>query len=57
MYLASAHPGVATFNFDRVAFDSDSAVLTAESNEQLDNIATDSARIPARERDDYWLYR
>jgi outer membrane protein OmpA-like peptidoglycan-associated protein len=30
---------VATFNFDRIAFDSDSAVLTADSNEQLDNIA------------------
>src|SRR5436190_7694687 len=39
MYLATAHPGVATFNFDRIAFDSDSAVLTADSNEQLDNIA------------------
>jgi outer membrane protein OmpA-like peptidoglycan-associated protein len=40
MYLATAHPGVPTFNFDRIGFDSDSAVLTAESNEQLDNIAT-----------------
>jgi len=39
MYLAMAHPGVATFNFDRIAFDSDSAVLTSDSNEQLDNIA------------------
>ena len=39
MYLATAHPGVATFNFDRIAFDTDSAVLTADSNEQLDNIA------------------
>jgi OOP family OmpA-OmpF porin len=39
MYLATAHPGVATFNFDRIAFESDSAVLTADSNEQLDNIA------------------
>jgi OmpA-OmpF porin, OOP family len=40
MYLATAHPGVETFNFDRIAFDSDSSGLTAESNEQLDNIAT-----------------
>jgi OmpA-OmpF porin, OOP family len=39
MYLAMAHPGVATFNFDRIAFDTDSAVLTSDSNEQLDNIA------------------
>jgi outer membrane protein OmpA-like peptidoglycan-associated protein len=39
MYLATAHPGVATFNIDRIAFDSDSAVLTADSNEQLENIA------------------
>ena len=39
MYLATAHPGVATFNFDRIAFETDSAVLTADSNEQLDNIA------------------
>jgi OmpA-OmpF porin, OOP family len=39
MYLATAHPGVEAITFDRVAFDSDSAVLTAESNEQLDNIA------------------
>jgi K(+)-stimulated pyrophosphate-energized sodium pump len=31
---------VATFNFDRIAFDSDSSGLTAESNQQLDNIAT-----------------
>jgi OmpA-OmpF porin, OOP family len=40
MYLATAHPGVATFTFDRIGFDSDSAVLTADSSEQLDNIAT-----------------
>jgi OmpA-OmpF porin, OOP family len=39
MYLATAHPGVPTLNFERIAFDSDSAVLTAEANEQLDNIA------------------
>jgi OmpA-OmpF porin, OOP family len=39
MYLATAHPGVATFNFDRITFDSNSAVLTPESGEQLDNIA------------------
>ena len=39
MYLATAHPGVATFNIDRIGFESDSAVLTADSNEQLDNIA------------------
>jgi OmpA-OmpF porin, OOP family len=39
MYLATAHPGVATFTFDRIGFDSDSAVLTPDSNEQLDNIA------------------
>jgi outer membrane protein OmpA-like peptidoglycan-associated protein len=39
MYLATAHPGVATFNFDRIGFETDSAVLTADSNEQLDNIA------------------
>ena len=42
LYLASAAAGATnvTFNFDRIAFDSDSAVLTPESNEQLDNIAT-----------------
>src|SRR6185369_14978049 len=39
MYLATAHPGVATLNFDRIMFDSNSAVLTPESGEQLDNIA------------------
>jgi OmpA-OmpF porin, OOP family len=40
MYLASARPGATTIAFDRVGFDSRSAVLTARSNEQLDNIAT-----------------
>jgi len=40
MYLASALPGVTTFNFDRIGFDNNSAVLTAESSDQLDNIAT-----------------
>ena len=40
MYLASALPGAKTIDFDRLAFDSDSAVLTLGSNEQLDTIAT-----------------
>ena len=40
MYLASARPGARTINFDRLAFDSDSAVVTAGSNEHLDTIAT-----------------
>jgi OmpA-OmpF porin, OOP family len=40
LYLASATPGETTITLDRIAFDSDSAVLTAESTEQLDNIAT-----------------
>ena len=39
MYLASAIPGAGAFNFERITFDSNSAVLTPESNEQLDNIA------------------
>jgi OmpA-OmpF porin, OOP family len=39
MYLASAIPGTGTFSFDRIAFDSNSAALTEESNERLDNIA------------------
>jgi OmpA-OmpF porin, OOP family len=39
MYLASAVPGTGMFSFNRIAFDSNSAVLTPESNEQLDNIA------------------
>ena len=39
MYLASAVPGTGTFGFDRIAFDSNSAALTPESNERLDNIA------------------
>ena len=39
MYLASAIPGTGAFNFERITFDSNSAVLTPESNEQLDNIA------------------
>ena len=40
MYLASAVPGATTINFDSIAFDSDSAALTAESSEQLQDIAT-----------------
>jgi len=40
MYLASAVRGATTMNFDRIAFNSDSAVLTAESSEQLQDIAT-----------------
>lgn len=41
-YLASAAAGATTanFSFDRIAFDSDSAVLSPESDEQVDNIAT-----------------
>jgi outer membrane protein OmpA-like peptidoglycan-associated protein len=39
-YLASAVPGSTTVSFDRIAFESDSAVLTAESSEQLRDIAT-----------------
>src|SRR6185436_9702399 len=40
LYLASASPGETTITLDRIEFDSDSAVLTADSNVQLDNIAT-----------------
>jgi OmpA-OmpF porin, OOP family len=40
LYLASASPAETTITLDRIAFDSDSAVLTAESSVQLDNIAT-----------------
>jgi OmpA-OmpF porin, OOP family len=40
LYLASASPGETTITLDRIAFDTDSAVLTAESSAQLDNIAT-----------------
>jgi outer membrane protein OmpA-like peptidoglycan-associated protein len=40
MYLASAVPGPTTVNFDSIAFDSDSAVPTAQSSEQLRDIAT-----------------
>ena len=40
LYLASASPGETTITLDRISFDTDSAVLTAESSAQLDNIAT-----------------
>jgi len=40
LYLASAGPGETTITLDRISFDTDSAVLTAESSAQLDNIAT-----------------
>ncbi len=40
MYLASSVPVAARVNLDRIGFDTDSAVLTAESSEQLENIAT-----------------
>jgi OmpA-OmpF porin, OOP family len=40
LYLASAVPGETTITLDRISFDTDSAVLTAESSAQLDNIAT-----------------
>jgi OOP family OmpA-OmpF porin len=40
LYLASASPGETTITLDRIEFDSDSAVLTADSDVQLDNIAT-----------------
>jgi outer membrane protein OmpA-like peptidoglycan-associated protein len=40
MYLASAVPGPTTVNFDSIAFDADSAALTAESSEELQDIAT-----------------
>ena len=40
MYLASAVPGPTTVNFDSIAFDADSAVLAADSSEQLRDIAT-----------------
>jgi outer membrane protein OmpA-like peptidoglycan-associated protein len=40
LYLASATPGGTTITLDRIAFDTDSAALTAESLAQLDNIAT-----------------
>jgi outer membrane protein OmpA-like peptidoglycan-associated protein len=40
LYLASATPGETTITLDRIAFDTDSAVLTADSSAQLDNVAT-----------------
>jgi len=40
LYLASASPGETTITLDRISFDTDSAVLTAESSVQLDNVAT-----------------
>jgi OOP family OmpA-OmpF porin len=40
LYLASASPGETTITLDRIEFDSDSAVLTADSSVQIDNIAT-----------------
>jgi OmpA-OmpF porin, OOP family len=40
LYLASATPGGTTITLDRIAFDTDSAMLTAESSAQLDNVAT-----------------
>ncbi|MGB9054122.1 MAG: hypothetical protein WCC54_17640, partial [Pseudolabrys sp.] len=40
LYLASASPGETNITLDRISFDTDSAVLTAESSAQLDNIAT-----------------
>ncbi len=39
-YLATAAPVAARVSFDRIAFDTNSAVLTAESNEQIENIVT-----------------
>ena len=39
-YLASAGAGATTINVDRIEFDSDSAALTAESSDQIKNIAT-----------------
>jgi OmpA-OmpF porin, OOP family len=39
-YLMSTAGGVTTVDFDRISFDAGSAMLTAESAEQLDNIAT-----------------
>jgi OOP family OmpA-OmpF porin len=40
LYLASATPGETTITLDRIAFDTDSAVLTSDSSAQLDNVAT-----------------
>jgi OOP family OmpA-OmpF porin len=40
LYLASANPGETNITLDRISFDTDSAVLTGESDMQLDNIAT-----------------
>ena len=40
LYLASANPGETNITLDRISFDTDSAVLTADSSAQLDNIAT-----------------
>ena len=40
LYLASSTPGETTITLDRISFDTDSAMLTAESSAQLDNIAT-----------------
>ena len=40
MYLTSAVSGATTVDFDRISFETGSAKLTAESTEQLHNIAT-----------------
>jgi outer membrane protein OmpA-like peptidoglycan-associated protein len=38
-FLASARPGSASFDFDRIAFDAGKGTLQAASQEQLQNIA------------------
>jgi OOP family OmpA-OmpF porin len=40
MYLAAPTAGRMTVNFDRVTFDTGSALLSAEAREQIDNVAT-----------------
>jgi OmpA-OmpF porin, OOP family len=40
MFLTSDLPGAIRIDFDRIEFESDSAVLTSRSKEQLDTIAT-----------------
>jgi|KBSSwiS6_1023812.scaffolds.fasta_scaffold05638_2 OOP family OmpA-OmpF porin len=39
-YLASAAPGRILIGFDRITFDTGSAVLSSDAREQIDNIAT-----------------
>ena len=40
MYLASPAPGGTMINFDRIVFDTGSALLSSDAREQIDNVAT-----------------